>query len=77
MATNTHIRTNPVRKGSSCIVKTQGDVPQTVSGAKLCMKGCGINSKLQKVTHIDYYRAVLSAKTISNVAMLESLQIYD
>ena len=71
MAADTHIRTSPMGKSSSRIVKTQSDVPQTVSGPNRCNKSSGINGKLFKITHIDYYRAVHSAKTISNVAMLE------
>ena len=73
MAAETYIGTKPMRNGPSRIVKTQGDVAQTVPGPNLCNKSCGINRNFLKVTHIDYYNAVPSTKTISNIAMLESL----
>ena len=62
-----------MRNGPSRIVKTQGDVAQTVPRPNRCNKSCGIYRNFLKVTHIDHYNAVPSTKTIGNVAMLESL----
>ena len=71
MTTDANVWTSPMWKSLSCIVKSQSDIPKTVSRPDCCNRTCGINRDLLEVTQVNYYSAVLSTEAISNVTMLQ------
>lgn len=70
MASDTDISASTVRHGSSGIGKGHGNISKAVPTADSCSSSPGVDRYLVKGFHIQNHNAILSSKTIRDVAVL-------